>query len=61
MSNIENLIDILAEKLYLEKSEAWYSSADMTFAYGQVPLPLQTAKHCNLQIIAESQQEHFDL
>ena len=31
--------------------EAWYSTLDMTYAYGQVPLHLLTAKHCNFQII----------
>ena len=50
MPNLENLLDIVAEKLDTEKGEAWFSSVDMTYAYGQVPLHLLTAKHCNFQI-----------
>ena len=42
---------MVAEKLDTEKGEAWFSSVDMTYAYGQVPLHLLTAKHCNFQII----------
>ena len=47
MPNLENL----PEKLETEKGEAWFSPLDMTYAYGQVPLRLLTAKHCNFQII----------
>ena len=42
---------MVAEKLDSENGEAWFSSVDMTYAYGQVPLHLLTAKHCNFQII----------
>ena len=51
MSNFEKLLDMVAEKLDTEKGEAWFSSVDMTYAYGQVPLHLLTAKHCNFQKI----------
>ena len=51
MPNLENLLDIVAEKLDSSNGEAWYSTLDMTYAYGQVPLHLLTAKHCNFQII----------
>ena len=51
MPNLENLLDMVAEKLDTEKGEAWFSFIDMTYAYGQVPLHLLTAKHCNFQII----------
>ena len=40
-----------AEKLDNENGEAWYSSVDITYEYGQVPLHSLTAKHCNFQII----------
>ena len=50
MPNLENLLDMVAEKLDTEKGEAWFSSVDMTSAYGQVPLHLLTAKQCNFQI-----------
>ena len=51
MPNLESLLDMVAEKLDTEKGEAWFSSVDMTYAYGQVPLHLLTAKHCNFQIM----------
>ena len=37
MPNLDNLLDMVAAKLD-ENGEAWYSSVDMTYAYGQVPL-----------------------
>ena len=51
MPNLENLLYMVAEKLDTEKGEAWFSTLDMTYAYGQVPLHLLTAKHCYFQII----------
>ena len=51
MPNLEDLLDMVAEKLVIEKRKAWFSSVDMTYAYGQVTLHLLTAKHCNFQII----------
>ena len=51
MPKLDNLLDIVAEKLDNENGEAWYSSVDMTYAYGQVHLLSLTAKHCNFQII----------
>ena len=50
MPNVENLLYMVAEKLDVETGEAWFSSVDMTYAYGQVPLHISTAKHCNFQI-----------
>ena len=51
MPNLDKLLDMVAKKLDNENGEAWYSSVDMTYAYGQVPLHSLTAKHCNFQII----------
>ena len=51
MPKLEILLDMVAEKLDVESGEAWFSSLDMTYAYGQVPLHLLTAKHCNCRII----------
>ena len=56
MPNLENLIDMIAEKLDKEKGEAWYSSVDMTYAYGQVSLHELTKKHCTFKLYGESQQ-----
>ena len=48
--NLEKLIDMVEEKLDTEEGEAWFSSVDMTYAYGQVP-HLLTGKQCSFQII----------
>ena len=48
---LETLLDMVSERLDVEKGEAWFSSVDMTYAYSQVPLLLLIAKHCNFQII----------
>ena len=59
MPNLENLLDMVAKKRDVEKGEAWFSSVDMTYAYGQVPLHLLTAKHCNFQQIAGKSTETY--
>ena len=51
MPNLDNLIDMIAEKLDKKEGEAWYSSVDMTYAYGQSPLHDLTKRHCNFQIV----------
>ena len=37
MPNIDNLIDMIAEKLDEQEGEACYSSVDITYSYGQIP------------------------
>ena len=51
MPNLDNLIDMIAEKLDEKDGEAWYSSVDMTYVYGQIPLQELTKRHCNFQIV----------
>ena len=51
MPNLEHLVGMVAEQDTENKGIAWYTSLDMQYAYGQVPLDKQTAKHCNLQIV----------
>ena len=51
MPDLENLMEMIAERLDNSNGEVWYSSVDLTYAYGQVPLHAQTAKKCNVQII----------
>ena len=51
MPNLDNLIDMIAEELEKSEGEAWYSSVDMTYAYGQIPLHELTKSHCNFQIV----------
>ena len=43
-------MNLVAEKLDNEKG-SWYATLDLTYAYGQIPLDLLTAKHCRNQII----------
>ena len=59
--NLDSLIDMIAEKLDKKESEDCYSSADMTYAYGQIPLHDLTQKHCNFQIVGGNQQEPIAL
>ena len=52
MPRLEHLVDLVSEQLDNKKQEkALYTSLDMRYAYGQVPLEEETAKHCNFQII----------
>ena len=51
MPNLHILFDMIAERLKNENGETWYSSVDMTYAYGHVPLHPVIAKHCNVQLI----------
>ena len=48
---LENLLDMVAEKLATEEGEMWFSSVDMTYAYGQVSLHQLLGKFCNLQFM----------
>ena len=50
MPNLDNLLGMVAVKLDSENGEACYSSVEVTYAYGQVPLHSLTAKHCKFQI-----------
>ena len=38
---------MIAQKLGENEGQAWYSSIDMTFAYGQIPVQELTKRHCN--------------
>ena len=51
MPNLNNLLDMLAKKLDTEERKAWFSSVDMTYAYGQLPLHQLTAKQRSFHII----------
>ena len=51
MPNLDNLIELIAEKLDEKEGEAWYSSVDMNYAYGQIPLQELTKRDCNFQTV----------
>ena len=42
---------MIAEKLDEKEGEAWFSSVDMTYAYGRIPLQELTKRHSNCQIV----------
>ena len=44
-------MDMIADKIDGKEGEVLFSSVDMKYAYGQIPLDESTAKHCNFQII----------
>ena len=56
MSNLDNLIDLIAEKLDEKEGEAWYSSVDLTYVYGQILLQDLIKRHCNFKLSGENQQ-----
>ena len=62
MPNVETLVDLVAEQLdNKEQGKALYTSLDLRYAYGKVPLNEGTAKHCNFQIIGGKPPAHIDL
>ena len=44
-------MDLVDEKLDEYKGEAGYTTVDLTYAYGQVPLHSQTARHSIVQSV----------
>ena len=59
MPNLDNFLDMVAEKLDTEEGEALFSSVDMTYVYGQTPLHQLTAKQCNFQTIGGESTEKY--
>ena len=51
MPNLDNLIDMIAEKIDKKEDVAWYSSVDRTYAYGQIHPNDLTKKYFNFQIV----------
>ena len=51
MSNMEHLMDLVAEQLDKPESEAWFTSLDMLYAYGQPRLDRNAAAQCICQFI----------
>ena len=50
--SLERLFDVVAEQLDdKDQGKALYSSLDMGYAYGQVPLDEEKTKHCNVRLI----------
>ena len=51
MSNLETLMDMIAEKVDGKEGQVLYSSVDMKYVYEKFPVDESTAKHCNVQQI----------
>ncbi len=45
MPNIDELVDQIAQIMTSEK--VWFTTVDLAYAYGQLLLAWETAKHCN--------------
>ena len=55
MHNIECLMDSIAQTITQasDEGEVLFSTIDLRYAYSQLPLDPETAKHCNFNIIGE--------
>ena len=52
MPNLEDLLNTLAETITAKDGEkVWFTSVDLKYALGQVPLNPELAKHCNFAMI----------
>ena len=51
MPNLDNLMDMIAENVGKGSGKTFFTTLDMTYAYGQVELSEETSRQCNLQII----------
>ena len=51
MPTLDNLMDMNAEHVEQGPGETFFTTLDMTYAYGQVELSEETSRHCNIQII----------
>ena len=52
MPNIEELMDIVGQTISeLKQGDVCFSTMDLTYAYGQLPLSETTSKHCNFTLV----------
>ena len=51
MPSLDNLMDMIAEHVEQGPGETFFTTLDMTYAYGQMELSEETSRHCNFQII----------
>ena len=51
MPNLDDLLNTFAETITTQKGEkVWFTSVDLKYAFGQVFLNPELAKHCNFAI-----------
>ena len=51
MPNLDNLIDMIAEHVAKKFGQTFYTTLDMTYAYDQVELSKDTARHYKFLIV----------
>ena len=51
MPNLDSLMEMIAQHVAKKTGHTFYTTLDMTYAYGQVKLSEETAGHCNFQIV----------
>ncbi len=52
MPNIDELVDQIAQIITSKKSgTVWFTTVDLAYAYGQLLLAWETAKHCNFSVV----------
>ena len=55
MPNIEELMDIVGQSIRERKhGDVFFTTMDLTYAYGQLPLNENTSKHCNFSLVGGS-------
>ena len=51
MPNLDTVMDMIAEHVAKKTGQTFYTTLDMTYAYGQVELSKDTARQCTFQIV----------
>ena len=51
MPHIDNLMEMIAKHVAKKTGQTFYTTLDMTYAYGQGELSKETERHCNFQIV----------
>ena len=59
LPNLDNIMDMFAEHVEQGPGETFFTTLDMTYAYGQVELSEETSRHCNFQIIGGKATEIY--
>ena len=52
MPNIEELVDTIGQLISEKKQgEVYFTTMDLTYAYGQLPLSEETSVHCHFSLV----------
>ena len=54
MPNIDCLTESISQEITSNKADgqAWFTTIDLKYAYSQIPLHQDTAKHCNFNLVS---------